>query len=518
MKLVLDTSIIIQRNTRQLLGEDVDEIIIPYAVLSELEAQANEGREEGYRGLEEIKDLRLECLKKHVELSFKGDRPSYEEIQLASKGRIDALIRDVVRESKAILVTMDYVQSLVAEAQGLNVDYMELQHHETRLSFKQYFSNDTMSVHLKEDVPPHAKRGEPGDFHLEKIRQTPRTKGELRKMIEEIKDATDQGKAFVEVSQPGAMVVQLDEYRIAIAEPPFSDGLEITVVRPLVKLTLDDYYLSSQLQQRLAEKAEGILIAGPPGSGKTTFASSLAEYYTGLGKITKTMESPRDLQVGPEITQYGAIDGKFHKTANILLLVRPDYTIFDEVRQTEDFEVFMDMRLAGVGMVGVVHASEALDALQRFLHRTELGMIPSIIDTIIFIKDGEVRRVYTVGMTVKVPSGMIGEDLARPVVEIKDFETGYLEYDIFTFGNESVVVPVAGTGYQEYDNIQELAKERIMHHVRRFDKGAEIEITGPSSAIIRVHSGVIPKIIGKNGRNISRLEKQLGLSLDVQEL
>ena len=65
----------------------------------------------------------------------------------------------------------------------------------------------------------------------------------------------------------------------------------------------------------------------------------------------------------------------------------------------------MDMRLAGVGMIGVIHASAALDALQRFITRTELGMIPSIIDTIIFIKDGEVRKVYTVGMEVKVPTG-----------------------------------------------------------------------------------------------------------------
>ena len=51
----------------------------------------------------------------------------------------------------------------------------------------------------------------------------------------------------------------------------------------------------------------------------------------------------------------------------IYLLVRPDYTVFDEVRRTNDFIVFSDMRLAGVGMVGVVHASSPLDAVQRFI-------------------------------------------------------------------------------------------------------------------------------------------------------
>ena len=42
------------------------------------------------------------------------------------------------------------------------------------------------------------------------------------------------------------------------------------------------------------------------------------------------------------------------------------------------------MRLAGVGMVGVVHASRAVDAIQRFIRRIELGLIPNIINTVIF--------------------------------------------------------------------------------------------------------------------------------------
>ena len=29
----------------------------------------------------------------------------------------------------------------------------------------------------------------------------------------------------------------------------------------------------------------------------------------------------------------------------------PDYTVFDEVRRFEDFKIFSDLRLAGVGMV-----------------------------------------------------------------------------------------------------------------------------------------------------------------------
>jgi len=35
-------------------------------------------------------------------------------------------------------------------------------------------------------------------------------------------------------------------------------------------------------------------------------------------------------------------------------------------------------------------------------------------------------------------------DLARPVVEVRDFERGMLEYEMFTFGGEKVVLPVRG--------------------------------------------------------------------------
>ena len=54
-------------------------------------------------------------------------------------------------------------------------------------------------------------------------------------------------------------------------------------------------------------------MAGPPGSGKRTLASSLAQFYTRGGKIVKTFESPRDLQVPDEVTQYGPLEGSLKK-------------------------------------------------------------------------------------------------------------------------------------------------------------------------------------------------------------
>lgn len=517
-RIICDSSIIIDGKISQMLGngelKEV-EIIIPLAALDELQAQASKGREEGFAGLDELKKLRKTCEEKGIKIRYTGEKPTFEDIKLARSGRIDALIRDVAKAEGGTLLTADYVQALVGEAEGVKVKHIPAEIKTTGLRFEKYFNPDTLSVHLKEGVVPMAKRGKPGKFSLVKLSDKFLTENEINDIIREISEATRiSEEGYVEISRSGAMVLQLGNYRIAIARPPFSDGLEVTIVRPIVKLTLDDYKLSEKLLQRLKEKAEGVLIAGPPGSGKSTLAASMAEYYKNQSKVVKTIESPRDLQVSPEITQYGPLEGDYEKTGDILLLVRPDYVIFDEVRKTKEFEVFSDLRLSGVGMIGVVHATNPVDALQRFITRVELGMIPSIIDTIIYVKDGEVKEVYSVSITVKVPSGMIEQDLSRPLVEVRDFDTGKLEYEIYTFGEENVIVPVRET--KEVSGMKKLASERILQDVKRFDPLAVVEIVSEDKAVVRVDNEVIPRLIGKSGVMISEIEKKLGIHIEVE--
>ncbi|MFH1200508.1 MAG: ATPase, partial [Candidatus Micrarchaeota archaeon] len=173
--------------------------------------------------------------------------------------------------------------------------------------------------------------------------------------------------------------------------------------------------------------------------------TALAEYYASCKKIVKTLESPRDLQVSKDITQYAPLEGSFAQAADVLLLVRPDYTIFDEVRRLDDFKTFTDLRMAGIGMVGVVHASKAIDAVQRFIGKIELGVIPQVIDTIIFIAKGRVAKVYDLAFVIKTPHGMREADLARPVIQVKDFMTAQVEFEIYKWGEETVVFPVLGS-------------------------------------------------------------------------
>jgi ATPase len=518
-KYVLDTSVIIDGKVPDILRDRISpnsQIIIPIAVLDELQAQASTNKPHGIEGLLQIKKIREVCKISKINLEFVGTRPTIEEIRLAKHGRIDAIIKDIALENDATLITCDYVQHLVSEAHGIKSMLLNSSKEVSELRFEKYFDKDTMSIHLKEGICPFAKRGVPGNLKVVQLENQKLSSKEVDEITKEILEQSRLKKGLREIIKDGATVIQLGKYRIAITKEPFSEAQEITVVRPIAKLTLEDYGLSEKLLARLTLNVEGIIIAGPPGSGKSTLASCLAEFYVTQNKIVKTFESPRDLQVPKEVTQYGPLEGSFENAVDILLLVRPDYTIFDEIRRYRDFQVFSDMKLAGVGMIGVIHASKPLDAVQRFIGRIELGMIPQILDTIIFMDAGMVKKVYEISLTVKVPYKMTEADLARPVVEVKDFSTGLTEYEIYTFGEENVIVPVEPTDEANKNKIYKLAESKIRDVIRRFDPDPEISILSDNKVRIKVQKDVIPRIIGKGGTTINELEDMLGVKIDVE--
>src|SRR5437660_680488 len=438
-----------------------------------------------------------------------------DDIKLASHGRIDAIIKDIAKRNDAIFYTADYVQALVAQAEGIKTRYVKTDIKTTGLEFEKFFDAQTMSVHLKEGTKPMAKRGKPGAFTLVELEDKILTKDYLNSITTEILEASRINQSGqIEISKPGALVIQFKDYRTTITHPPFSNSYEITITHPIVKLSLEQYTISEKLMNRFSEKAEGILISGSPGSGKSTLASSLADFYSKKDKIVKTLESPRDLQVNEKITQYTHLDGNFENSADILLLVRPDYTIFDEVRRFQDFRVFADLRLAGVGMVGVVHANAPLDAIQRFIGKVELGMIPHILDTVVFVKAGNISQVYELEFKVKVPTGMTEQDLARPVIEVRSFENHNLEYEIYTYGEENIVIPISKEA--KSGGIEKLAESKIRETIRRFDSEAEIEILSNNSIKVRVDKEIMPLIIGRGGSTINELEKDIGVHIDVE--
>jgi ATPase len=523
MKLVPDTSVIIDgRITRKVSSGEFKGamIIVPEAVISELEMQANQGKEIGFNGLEELRKLQHMAREGRISIEYAGNRPTLNQIRMAPGGEIDDMIRSIAVDNDAELVTSDKVQASVARAKGIRIMYLKPDVEELkRLDLMDYFTNDTMSVHLKADVVPMAKRGSIGRMTLVQAGQEKLTDKQLLKMAHEILERAKQDPdAFIEIEMNGATVVQLGTFRIAIATPPFSDGVEITAVRPVARLSLEDYKYSGTFKDRLIEKRRGILISGPPGAGKSTFAQACADFLFEHDFIVKTMESPRDLQLPEAITQYAPLEGNMENTADILLLVRPDYTIYDELRKTSDFAIFSDMRLSGVGMIGVVHATRGIDAIQRFIGRVELGVIPQVVDTVVFIDHGLIEKVYDIEFTVKVPAGMTESDLARPVINVKDLESGRAEYEVYTFGEQVVVMPVEAKKRPKAS--WKAAEKDVKREVAKFAKGdVEVEMTGDRRAIVRARKKDIPAILGKGGKTIGQIEKASGgVHIDVRPL
>ncbi|HZH39355.1 MAG TPA: PIN domain-containing protein, partial [Bacillales bacterium] len=309
-KIVLDTSIIIDGEiSKKIDNNEINEnyeIIIPRAVIDELQSQACKQKEYGTDGLLELKKIREKSIEKKIDVNYVGEKPSLAEIKLAKNGRIDAIINDIAKNENATLFTADYVQHLVADATGiLNV------HKKTEISeeydIESYFDERTMSVHLIEGIEPLAKKGTPGNFVLEKISNEKLDKTILGKVIDFLFSVKKNKRiSNIEIAFEGCFVIMYKNLRIVITQQPISSKIEITAVRPIKKLSLSDYDISDDLINRLSNEAEGILIAGPPGSGKSTFASSIAEHYVLKNKLVKTLESPRDLQVPDSVVQYGS--------------------------------------------------------------------------------------------------------------------------------------------------------------------------------------------------------------------
>ena len=219
---VVDTSVVIEGLVSKYINEKKikGNIIVPKAVLAELEHQANQGQEIGYLGLEELQTLQKLSKEEKIKLNFSGDRPNLYQITNAKTGgEIDALIRDIAYSEGATLITADKVQSESAKALGMEVIYCHHQEQGNKLEVEKYFDSNTMSVHLKEGCTPKAKKGRPGEWNLVDVGTTELSQSNIQKIAKEIVERSRiEPDAFIEISRPGSTIVQYKNYRIVIAK------------------------------------------------------------------------------------------------------------------------------------------------------------------------------------------------------------------------------------------------------------------------------------------------------------
>ncbi len=327
-------------------------------------------------------------------------------------------------------------------------------------------------------------------------------RAELETLVDTIyQEVEARDDAFIEIQRSASTVIQLGRYRIVIVKPPVSSAMELTIVRPIAKLSLPDYQLDETTKHRLLHDAKGILIAGAPGEGKTTFAQALIEEKAKQEIIIKTIESPRDLVVPGNVTQYSFSHAPHNEIRDILLLSRPDRTVYDEIRNKEDFVLYKDLRLTGIGLIGVMHATQAIDSLQRFISAIDMGSLPQVIDTVVFIKAGRVHQILALEQVVKIPAGMESADLARPVIFVKAFPHETVLYEIYTYSDNVVVMPMDQVEAMEEERsqgIKQYAKKQLEQEIRSLlGIKVSVEVTGMQSILLYVPESEKARVIGR---------------------
>lgn len=382
-----------------------------------------------------------------------------------------------------------------------------------------FFDEETMSLHIKENVPILKKKWWPWNWKPV-LDSKPFSSGELKTLIDKIfQEVNTLGQWFIEIDRSLSKIVQLWPYRIVIVYPPLSDWLEMTVAKPIKRLTIEDYKLDPETLDLFQNSSKWILISWAPWSGKTTFAQAMVDLYQKQNNIIKTIESPRDLLVSESVVQYSFTHGTHDEIRDILLLSRPDYTVYDELRNKADFELYKDLRLTGIWLIWVIHATRPVDSIQRFLGTIEMWIIPQVIDTVIFIEKWVINQIYQLQLVVKVPSWMNSEDLARPVIVVTGFFSKQAEYEIYTFWEQIVVVPITSemqSANNEKSSMNEYAKHAIQLKLQKLlPCDFLLKIKSSKSLQLYIPTDYKWRIIGKAGNVITQLEKSIWLSIDV---
>ncbi len=112
---------------------------------------------------------------------------------------------------------------------------------------------------------------------------------------------------------------------------------------------------------------------------------------------------------------------------------------------------------------------------------------------------------------VKVPRGMVEADLARPVIEVVDFETSEVEFEVYTYGEQVVVMAVETPRKRK----ARASQEKIAKEIGKLVKDFRIDVSG-DTAVVHVAEADAPLLLGKEGKVLARIEEKLEVPIDVR--
>lgn len=106
---------------------------------------------------------------------------------------------------------------------------------------------------------------------------------------------------------------------------------------------------------------------------------------------------------------------------------------------------------------------------------------------------------------------MNSEDLARPVIYITSLLTGKTLYEIYSYGDNVVVMPLEKVEKHKPTSASALAKyakSAIEHHLQELIQyRCHVEITGPNSLTMYIPDTIKGRVIGKGGARIEEIQK-----------
>jgi len=133
------------------------------------------------------------------------------------------------------------------------------------------------------------------------------------------------------------------------------------------------------------------------------------------------------------------------------------------------------------------------------------------------MRNGEVEKVYALEMVVKVPEGLREEDLARPVVVVRDFITGEPEYEIYVFGEEKFIVPLKRT-LPPRTAIDRKVMTRIVRALRKYIPPNEIRIekAADNVYIVKIPESYMGIAISRGLPKIEALKRKFNVDIRVE--
>ena len=506
-RIVPDTSVVISGALMKLiesksLGEC--EIIVPLAVIDELQAQASKGREIGIRGLEELKKVREIAEEKGVRVRFSGERPSLDDIKLARSGRIDALIRDVAKAEQARLYTSDYVQALVAEAEGIPVEYVEPYELAEEFSFEKYLGPDVLSLYLRSGSPPYAEILREGKIKRVRLGEELCDEKLLSKILEEAMAAARlREEVDISLLRSDAIILETPDYRIKVSKPPFSDRLEITIQRnPLSLISESD--LVDPIVEECAEGSHGILLLNVDRIYFFPIAEKIAERLQDLNLRVEIIGHTR--RASSSTSYHGPLNGDLEKTMEFLLADPPDILIFDDIRKTRDLKVVREFRSAGSSVLALLTSTSLSGALTKILEVVKPPILQEIFDRIVLMKCRGGLEIYKLSTSIKIPTGLSSKFDAQPVVEVARDDK--ITYEVYEVGGSSVIVDLDGI-YSKLETFEHVVRDAL----KRSRMSGKVKI-----AYIRLDEIGI-KAPRRRSQKISelkhRIENELGVRVEL---